>query len=75
MNPELDRLLTALWTRDTARPAERPGAELALESVIEEIVSCWPGLTRQRLLDLVSRRYEAFAKAQLAKHPTVPPKA
>lgn len=74
MNPDLERLLNALWERDTCEPKERFRWSATVERLVLGAISQKPGLTREQFLDAVWPRYLAFRRAK-RKPPTLLPKA
>ncbi|MBI4657603.1 MAG: hypothetical protein HY735_01930 [Verrucomicrobia bacterium] len=74
MSPELERLLNALWERDTCEPTELARWKATVERLIEDARSKAPGASREQFMDAVLPRYEEFRRAR-RKPPIVPPKA
>lgn len=74
MSPELERLLNALWERDTAEPYERARWKATVERLIADACHQFPGLTREQFLDAIASRYQEFRRAR-RKPPSLPPKA
>lgn len=74
MSPELERLLAAMWERDTCEPKDRPRWEASVRWVVAEALARQPGLSREQFMAALWPRYEAFRHAR--RHPpTLPPKA
>jgi len=74
MSPELDRLLNALWERDTCELGERARWKATVERLINDACSRRPGLTREVLLDAIAPRYEEFRRVR-RKPPSLPSRA
>ena len=51
MSPDLERLLNALWERDTCEPKDRAGWKVTVERLIEDARSKLPGVTRDQFMD------------------------
>jgi hypothetical protein len=76
MNGELEALLLALdAVIESTSGAEAKRLEAIYNSRLDDVVARVPSLTRQRLSQMVSRRYETWKRAQQPKFPSVPPKA
>ncbi|MGA2747351.1 MAG: hypothetical protein ABSG59_01135 [Verrucomicrobiota bacterium] len=74
MNPELEKLLTALAARDNAPPAQFEQAHAEVERLLEPILARVSPATRAAFLRALQRRYRAWLKA--GEHPaTLPPKS
>jgi hypothetical protein len=74
MSPELERLLEALYERDTCEPADRPKWQVVVERLIVDALSKQPGVAQDQLLAAIHPRYIQFRRAR-RKPPTLPPKA
>ena len=65
MSPELERLLVALYERDTCEPSDRPKSDA---------LSRQSGITREQFMDALETRYREFRRAR-RKPTTLPPNA
>lgn len=74
MSPELDRLLNALWERDTCEPRERARWKATVERLVADACRRRPGLSREQFLDAVAPRYAEFRRAR-RRPPSLPPTA
>jgi predicted secreted protein len=74
MSPELERLLAALYERDTCEPQERDRWERIVSRLLEDAMHRVPNASRQQFLEAISDRYRQFVRAR-RKPPTIPPKA
>jgi hypothetical protein len=74
MSPELERLLTALYDRDTCEPAHRERFEKNVARLLQDSMSRVPLVDRQKFLDALRDRYHQFLRAR-RKPPTLPPNA
>jgi len=72
--PELERLLTALYERDTCEPEYRDRCERVVRRLLEDTLRRVPDASRHQFLDALSDRYREFVRAR-RKPPTLPPKA
>lgn len=74
MSPELERLLTALYERDTCEPSQRAHWEAALQRLIADSLAKQPGVSRDEFMEAIHVRYVAFRRSR--RTPTsLPPKA
>ena len=74
MNPELERLLTALAARDNASPAKFPEADAEVERSLRPLLERLSPTSRAEFLRALQGRYRAYLKA--AERPsTLPPSA
>jgi hypothetical protein len=74
MSPELERLLAALYDRDTCEPDDRDRYERIVVRLLEDAMQRVPNTNRQQFLEAISDRYRQFIRAR-RKPPTLPPKA
>jgi len=74
MSPELERLLAALYERDTCEPEDRIRCECTVRRLLEDALQRVPRTSRQQFLDALGDRYRQFVRAR-RKPPTLPPKA
>ena len=74
MSPELERLLAALYERDTCEPEHRKRCEGAVRRLLEDALQRVPTANREQFLDAIGDRYRQFVRAR-RKPPTIPPKA
>jgi hypothetical protein len=74
MSPELERILTALWERDTCEPAQRPKWDAILRRLVDDARSKQSGLTYDEFMQVIEPRYRDFRRAR-KKPSTLPPKA
>jgi hypothetical protein len=74
VNPELERLLAALQTRDNANPTQFAAAAAAVERLLAPILERLSPVGRAEFLRALQNRYRAYVKA--SQHPpTMPPSA
>jgi hypothetical protein len=74
VNPELERLLAALFERDNASPANFPKAEAEVERLLAPILDRLSPTGRADFLRALQSRYRDYLKAN--KRPTtLPPSA
>jgi hypothetical protein len=74
MSPELERLLNALWERDTCEPKDLARWKATVHRLIEDALNRGPGVTREQFMDAIIPRYEEFRRAR-RKPSSLPPKA
>jgi hypothetical protein len=74
MSPELERILAALWERDTCEPEQRQKWDATLRRLVDDARSKQPGLTYGEFMLTIEPRYREFRRAR-RKPPTLPPKA
>jgi hypothetical protein len=74
MSPELERLLAALYERDTCEPRERPRWHATVERLMAEAMDKQPGIGRDQVMEALRPRYQEFRRAH-RKPSTLPPKA
>jgi hypothetical protein len=74
MSPERERLLAALWERDTCEPGQRPRWNATVERPISDALARQPRLSREMFMGAVAVRYGAYRRAR-RKFPTLPPTA
>ena len=74
MSPDLERILAALWERDTCEPRHRPQWDATLRRLVDDARSKQSGLTYEQFMQVIDARYRDFRRAQ-KKPSTLPPKA
>ncbi|HVM48833.1 MAG TPA: hypothetical protein VMU04_12450 [Candidatus Acidoferrum sp.] len=74
MSPDLERLLTALYDRDTCEPEQRERLQRIVNRLLQDSMQRVPVADRARFLDALGDRYRQFLRAR-RKPPTLPPKA
>lgn len=74
MSPELNRLLNALWERDTCEPQERARWKATVERLIADACSRRAGLTREQFMDAIAPRYTEFRRSR-RRPSSLPPAA
>jgi len=74
VNPELEKLLSALEARDNATPAQFAAAAAEVERLLAPILERLSPIGRADFLRALQNRYRAYLKAR--QHPpTLPPSA
>lgn len=74
MSPELERLLTALYERDTCEPSQRAHWEATLQRLIVDSLAKQSGVSRDEFMEAIHVRYVEFRHSR--RTPTsLPPKA
>jgi hypothetical protein len=74
VNPELERLLAALQTRDNASPTQFDAAAAEVERLLAPILERLSPMGRADFLRALQNRYRAYVKAG-QRPPTLPPSA
>ena len=74
MSPELERLLAALYERDTCEPNHRARCERTVRRLLGDALQRVPSASRGPFLDALGDRYRQFVRAH-RKPPTMPPAA
>ena len=74
MSPELERLLAALYERDTCEPEHRERCALNARHLLDDALQRVPQVSREQFLDALGGRYRQFVRAR-RQPPTIPPKA
>lgn len=74
MSPELERLLAALYERDTCEPSDRPKWDATVHRLITDALSRQTGVTFEEFMDALQNRYREFRRIR-RKPPTLPPSA
>ena len=74
MSHELERLLAALYERDTCEPSDRPKWDAAVHQLVLDALKQQPGITREQFMDALETRYREFRRAR-RKPTTLPPSA
>lgn len=74
MSPELERILAALWERDTCEPAQRHKWDATLRRLVDDARGKQPGLTYEQFMQTIEARYREFRRAQ-RKPSALPPTA
>ena len=73
MSPELERLLAALYERDTCEPCQRAQREATFRRLVDEALAKKTGLSSQELMEAIHSRYVEFRKSR--RKPTALPPA
>ncbi len=73
--PELERLLHALYERDTCEPQHQPQWEATLERLIADALARRPGTSRTQFLEAVHLRYQEFKRTRRKRPSAMPPRA
>jgi hypothetical protein len=60
MSPELERLLEALYERDTCEPAHRGRCERTVRRLLDDALQRVPNANREQFLDALGERYRLF---------------
>ena len=71
MSPELERLLNALFERDTCEPENRPQWDANIRRIVNDCLAGHPEISRERFLEAVHERYRVMRRAR-RKPPTMP---
>ena len=74
MSPDLERILTALWERDTCEPSQRPKWNAAYQRLVDDALAKLPGLSHDQFMQAIEPRYRDFRRAR-RKPPAIPPMA
>jgi len=74
MSPELERLLNALYERDTCEPEHRDRCERTVRRLLDDALQRVPGASREQFLSALGDRYRQFLRAR-RKPSSLPPKA
>ncbi|PWU18559.1 MAG: hypothetical protein C5B50_08830 [Verrucomicrobia bacterium] len=74
MSPELERLLTALYERDTCEPEHRERFGNIADRLLHDAMQRVPLADREKFLDALHDRYRQFVRAR-RRPPTIPPRA
>ena len=74
MSPDLERLLIALYERDTCEPEHRERFAKIVDRLLEDSMRRVPMTDRRKFLDALHDRYRQFLRAR-RRPPTLPPKA
>lgn len=74
MSPELERLLEALFERDTCEPQDRPKWDATVRRIVSDAIQKQPGLNHDLFLEALQTRYREFRRSR-RKPPTLPPQA
>lgn len=74
MSPELERLLAALYERDTCEPEHRPHREAAFRRLVDDALAKQPGLAYEEFMEAVHSRYVEFRRSR-RKPTSLPPSA
>jgi hypothetical protein len=64
MSPELERLLTALYERDTCEPGQRAQREATFRRLVDKALARKPGLACQELMEAIHSRYVEFRRSR-----------
>ena len=74
MSPELERLLNALYERDTCEPENRVRCDRTVRRLLDDALQRVPNASRERFLSALGDRYRQFLRAR-RKPPSLPPNA
>jgi predicted YcjX-like family ATPase len=74
MNPELERLLAALYERDHCEPEQRERWATVVRRLVADALQRMPGVTRGDLMAALQPRYDEYKRTR-RKPPTLPPTA
>lgn len=74
MSSELERLLTALYERDTCEPADRPQWDATVRRLISDALSRQPNVSYDQFMAALHPRYVEFRRAR-RKPTAMPPRA
>jgi hypothetical protein len=74
MSPELERLLAAMWERDTCEPKDRPRWVATVDRLVHDALGRQPGIGYDRFMVAIDARYREFRRAR-RRPPTMPPRA
>lgn len=74
MSPELERLLAALFERDTSEPRDRPKWDATVRRLIADSMQKQPGLSHEQFMEAIQTRYREFRRAR-KKPSALPPQA
>jgi hypothetical protein len=74
VSPELERLLSALYERDTCEPEHRAKHENNVRRLIQDALSRVPHSSRDQFLEAIGERYRQFVRSH-RQPPTMLPRA
>jgi len=74
MSPELERLLTALYERDTCEPGQRAQREATFRRLVEDALDRKPGLAYDEFMEAIHPRYLEFRRSR-RRPASLPPSA
>ena len=74
MSPELERLLTALYERETCSPQDRPKWDATFRRLMADALASQPGTSYDALVEALRGRYVEFRRAR-RQPPALPPNA
>jgi hypothetical protein len=74
MSPELEALLRADFERHNCDPHDRAKFHATFERLLQDVLTKFPGLSRDELLEALRERTIEFRRAQ-RKTSSLPPKA
>ena len=74
MSPELERVLTALYERDTCEPKDRPKWDATVRRLMADALVSQPDISYDALMEALRERYVEFRRAR-RKPPALPPNA
>lgn len=74
MSPELERLLEALFERDTCEPRDRPKWDSIVRRLVSDAIQKQPVLNHDLFLEALQARYRDFRRSR-RKPSTLPPQA
>jgi hypothetical protein len=67
MSPELERLLAALYERDTCEPSQRAQREATFRRLVDEALARKTGLSSHELMEAIHWRYVEFRRSRASQ--------
>jgi hypothetical protein len=74
MNPDLERILNALYERDNCHPSEWHKWDATVRRLLDDILCRHPQTTHEQIKRAIADRYHSYCRAK-DKYPTLPPEA
>lgn len=74
MNPDLERILNALYERDNCQPGLWQQWDATVRRLIDDVLRGRPQSSPERIKRAIAHRYRQYCRAR-DKYPTPPPKA
>ena len=76
MSPDLERLLNAIWERDTTEPKNQVRWRATVERLIADALARQPVISREQFMDALEPRLQEFRRQKRKQQtPRIPPKA
>jgi hypothetical protein len=76
MQPEAEALILALEAVKQARSGEEAERlEAVFQARIDDVLACWPHVSRERLVRFAVLAHSRWARAQERQYPSLPPRA